>query len=188
MWRNVLVRATYQLGPLVFLLRRGPDVFGCEDDSRRHFAIISDAFVFLPGLRRVQRAGDWGSVSIRFRRLRRGSVFPSVVAFAVIAQWIVAEFGGGDFAQTAPLAAEERKATARLGAVVHPPWGSLCGWIPAEEDPESFAGVGDGRYGNGRGPGKGKKQLRGGSARDVVGPRSLLRVPINVIGLLGNRC
>ena len=139
MWRNIFVQATYQLALLVFLLNKGPVMFNCEDGSSHHFTILFNAFVFCQVFNEFN-AREIGDVFDPLRSLGKSRMFLMVIAFTVIAQWCIIEYGG-DFTQTYPLTLDEWKITASLGAMSLP-----LGWfmrqIPVQEDPESFAGVG----------------------------------------------
>jgi magnesium-transporting ATPase (P-type) len=139
MWRNIFVQATYQLALLVFLLNKGPVMFNCEDGSSHHFTILFNAFVFCQVFNEFN-AREIGDVFDPLRSLDKSRMFLMVIAFTVIAQWCIVEYGG-DFTQTYPLTFDEWKITASLGAISLP-----LGWfmrqIPVQEDPESFAGVG----------------------------------------------
>ena len=139
MWRNIFVQATYQLALLVFLLNKGPVMFNCEDGSSHHFTILFNAFVFCQVFNEFN-AREIGDVFDPLRSLGKSRMFLMVIAFTVIAQWCIVEYGG-DFTQTYPLTLDEWKITASLGAISLP-----LGWfmrqIPVQEDPESFAGVG----------------------------------------------
>merc|ERR1712038_1827694 len=137
MWRNILVQATYQLALLIFLLKQGPEIFGCEDGSTHHFTIIFNAFVFCQVFN-VFNAREIGDVFDPFKNLTSSPMFVAVIVFTVIAQWVIVEFGG-DFTQTTHLTTEEWKATFVLGAMSIPV-GFLMRLVPVNEDPDSFAG------------------------------------------------
>jgi magnesium-transporting ATPase (P-type) len=139
MWRNILVQATYQLALLVFLLNMGPAMFDCEDGSTHHFTILFNAFVFCQVFNEFN-AREIGDVFDPLRSMSESPMFLMVIAFTVIAQWCIIEYGG-DFLQTYPLTFEEWRITAGLGAVSIP-LGFLMRQIPVSEDPESFAGIG----------------------------------------------
>jgi len=138
MWRNILFQASYQLALLIFMLRRGPEIFSCEDGSRRHFTLLFNAFVFCQVFNEFN-ARDIGDNFDPFRLLHRSPAFLAVIFFTVVAQWAIVEFGG-DFTQTVPLTGEEWYATVLLG-FLSIPVGFLMRQIPVSEDPESFAGL-----------------------------------------------
>jgi len=140
MWRNILVQATYQLGLLVFLLKEAPVMFGCGDGTRHHFTIIFNAFVFCQVFNEFN-AREIGDVFDPFKKLGTSPMFVVVIVFTIIAQWFIVEYGG-DFTQTYPLSFEEWEITFMLGAMSIPV-GYLMRLIPIDEDPESFAGIGD---------------------------------------------
>lgn len=137
MWRNILIQASYQLGLLIFLLNKGPEIFGCEDGSTHHFTIIFTAFVFCQVFNEFN-AREIGDVFDPFKNLNKSPMFLLVVVFTVIAQYGIVEYGG-DFTQTTHLTMEEWKTTFLLGAVSIPV-GFLMRLVPVNEDPESFAG------------------------------------------------
>ena len=137
MWRNIFAQASYQLGLLIFLLQRGPEIFGCESGSTHHFTIIFNAFVFCQVFNEFN-AREIGDVFDPFKNLTSSPMFVAVIVFTVIAQWVIVEFGG-DFTQTSPLTFDEWKITCALGAVSIPV-GYIMRQIPISEDPESFAG------------------------------------------------
>jgi len=141
MWRNILVQATYQLALLIFLLQKGPALFGCVDGSSHHFTIIFNAFVFCQVFNEFN-AREIGDVFNPFQRLNKSPMFLMVIFFTIVAQWAIVEYGG-DFTQTAPLNFYEWKITATLGAMSIP-FGFLMRQIPIDEDPKSFAGIGGG--------------------------------------------
>ena len=66
-----------------------------------------------------------------------------VIGFTVLAQWAIVEFGG-DFTQTMPLTFAEWRSTVGLGAMSLP-IGFIMRLIPVEEDPDSFAVMGEGK-------------------------------------------
>jgi magnesium-transporting ATPase (P-type) len=138
MWRNIFVQATYQLGLLVFLLNKGPDMYNCEDGSSHHFTILFNAFVFCQVFNEFN-AREIGDHFDPFGKLDRSPMFLIVIAFTVLAQWIIVEFGG-DFTQTYPLTWEEWKSTVGYGALSIPV-GFIMRLIPVTEDPTSFAGI-----------------------------------------------
>lgn len=70
-------------------------------------------------------------------------MFLAVIAFTIVAQWAIVEFGG-DFTQTAPLDDDEWYATVLLG-FMSIPVGFIMRQIPVREDPDSFAGIGAGK-------------------------------------------
>ena len=140
MWRNILVQASYQLALLIFLLKEAPVMFGCENGSRHHFTIIFNAFVFCQVFNEFN-AREIGDVFDPFKKLGTSPMFVIVIIFTIIAQWAIVEYGG-DFTQTYPLTWEEWEITAMMGAMSIP-IGYLMRLIPIDEDPESFAGVGD---------------------------------------------
>mmetsp|Transcript_14003 Transcript_14003/g.17695 ORF Transcript_14003/g.17695 Transcript_14003/m.17695 type:complete len:699 (+) Transcript_14003:2-2098(+) len=137
MWRNILIQASYQLGLLIFLLKRGPEIFGCEDGSAHHFTIIFTAFVFCQVFNEFN-AREIGDVFNPFKNLNNSPMFLLVIVFTIIAQYLIVEYGG-EFTQTTHLTAEEWKATFLLGAMSIPV-GFLMRLVPVAEDPESFAG------------------------------------------------
>ena len=138
MWRNILVQASYQLGLLIFLLRRGPSIFGCEEGSTHHFTILFNAFVFCQVFNEFN-AREIGDVFDPFKKLSSSPMFLAVIGFTILAQWGIVEFGG-EFTQTVPLTAEEWKITFLMGAMSIPV-GFIMRLIPVEEDPKSFAGT-----------------------------------------------
>jgi magnesium-transporting ATPase (P-type) len=138
MWRNIMCQAVYQLCVLVFLLNKGPSMFSCEDGSRHHFTIIFNAFVFCQVFNEFN-AREIGDIFDPLRSLSQSPMFLTVIAFTVIAQWLIVEYGG-DFTQTYPLNWEEWKVTVSLGAISIPV-GFLMRLIPVSEDPETFAGI-----------------------------------------------
>lgn len=138
MWRNIFVQASYQLGLLVFLLKRGPVLFGCQEGSVHHFTILFNAFVFCQVFNEFN-AREIGDTFSPFKDLWKSPMFMAVIIFTVFAQWIIVEFGG-DFTQTCPLTFEEWKITCMLGAISIPV-GFIMRQIPVSEDPDTFAGV-----------------------------------------------
>ena len=138
MWRNILVQASYQLGLLVFLLKRGPEIFGCEDGSPHHFTIIFNAFVFCQVFNEFN-AREIGDVFNPFKNLGQSPMFIGVIVFTIIAQYFIVTYGG-DFTQTTELSPDEWKITFVLGAVSIPV-GFFMRLIPVSEDPDSFAGA-----------------------------------------------
>lgn len=138
MWRNILIQAIYQLGLLMFLLRKGPSIFGCEDGSRHHFTIIFNAFVFCQVFNEFN-AREIGDTFSPFTNLSTSPMFLAVIIFTLLAQWFIIEYGG-DFTQTYPLSYEEWKVTGLLGAMSIPV-GYLMRMVPVSEDPKSFAGM-----------------------------------------------
>ncbi len=138
MWRNILVQASYQLGMLIFLLKRGPEIFDCEDGSKHHFTIIFTAFVFCQVFNEFN-AREIGDVFDPFKKLSTSPMFMVVIVFTIIAQYFIVEYGG-DFTQTTHLSTEEWKTTIMLGAGSIPV-GFLMRLIPISEDPRSFAGA-----------------------------------------------
>lgn len=142
MWRNILAQSSYQLGLLIFLLQKGPEVFGCEDGSTHHFTILFNAFVFCQVFNEFN-AREIGDVFNPFKNLAQSPMFLAVIVFTVLCQWFIVEYGG-DFTQTSPLSLEEWKITCLLGAVSIPV-GFVMRLIPVNEDPDSFAGLENGK-------------------------------------------
>jgi len=138
MWRNIAFQAMYQLGLLIYLLKKGPDIFGCVDGSRHHFTIIFNAFVFCQIFNEFN-AREIGDRFQPFALLPQSPAFLGVIIFTVLAQWLIVEYGG-DFTQTYPLSIQEWQVTALLGAASIPV-GFIMRQIPISEDPKSFAGV-----------------------------------------------
>jgi len=138
MWRNILAQSSYQLGLLIFLLQKGPEIFGCESGSTHHFTIIFNAFVFCQIFNEFN-AREIGDVFNPFKNLTGSPMFVGVIIFTIMAQWAIVEYGG-DFTQTAPLTFEEWKITCILGAVSIP-MGFVMRLVPVDEDPDSFAGL-----------------------------------------------
>jgi magnesium-transporting ATPase (P-type) len=141
MWRNIFVQATYQLLLLVMLLNKGPQWFNCEDGSAHHFTIIFNAFVFCQVFNEFN-AREIGDRFDPIRSLSESPMFLLVIFFTVGAQYFIVEYGG-DFTQTYPLSLQEWRITAMLGAVSIPV-GFIMRQIPVSEDPETFAGIGNG--------------------------------------------
>jgi calcium-translocating P-type ATPase len=140
MWRNIFIQATYQLALLVFLLNKGPVLYNCEDGSTHHFTIIFNAFVFCQVFNEFN-AREIGDVFDPLRSLNRSPMFLMVIAFTVLAQWSIVEFGG-DFTQTMPLTLNEWRSTVGLGAMSLP-IGFIMRLVPVDEDPNSFAVQGE---------------------------------------------
>jgi len=138
MWRNILVQASFQLGLLIFLLRRGPSIFGCEEGSTHHFTILFNAFVFCQ-LFNEFNAREIGDVFNPFKKLSSSPMFLGVIGATTFAQWCIVQFGG-EFTQTVPLTIEEWKITFLMGSTSIPV-GFLMRLIPVEEDKKSFAGT-----------------------------------------------
>jgi magnesium-transporting ATPase (P-type) len=138
MWRNILIQATYQLGLLVYLLNKGPTLFNCEDGSTHHFTIIFNAFVFCQVFNEFN-AREIGDRFDPMGALGKSPMFLMVIAFTVLAQWSIVEYGG-DFTQTQPLSLDEWRVTVGYGAMSIP-MGFLMRLIPVSEDPNSFAGL-----------------------------------------------
>ena len=142
MWRNILVQASYQLGLLLFLLQRGPSLFGCVEGSVHHFTIIFNAFVFCQVFNEFN-AREIGDIFNPFKALWKSPMFMAVIFFTVFVQWAIVEYGG-DFTQTCPLTLDEWKITCMLGAISIPV-GFLMRQIPVSEDPDTFAGIARGK-------------------------------------------
>ena len=140
MWRNILAQSSYQLGLLIYLLREGPEIFGCESGSTHHFTIIFNAFVFCQVFNEFN-AREIGDIFNPFKNLAHSPMFLAVIFFTVFAQWIIVDYGG-DFTQTTALSFYEWKITCILGAVSIPV-GFIMPQIPVNEDPDSFAGLED---------------------------------------------
>jgi len=138
MWRNILIQASYQLGLLIFLLRKGPEYFGCIDGSVHHFTILFNAFVFCQVFNEFN-AREIGDIFNPFKALGQSPMFLLVIVVTVLSQWLIVEYGG-DFTQTSHLTYEEWKVTVLLGATSIPV-GFLMRLVPISEDPESFAGA-----------------------------------------------
>lgn len=138
MWRNIFVQASYQLGLLLFLLQRGPSLFGCVEGSVHHFTIIFNAFVFCQVFNEFN-AREIGDIFNPFKDLWKSPMFMAVIFFTIFVQWAIVEYGG-DFTQTCPLTVDEWKMTCMLGAVSIPV-GFLMRQIPVNEDPDTFAGI-----------------------------------------------
>ncbi|KAG7361610.1 plasma-membrane calcium-translocating P-type ATPase [Nitzschia inconspicua] len=138
MWRNILIQATYQLGLLVYLLNKGPKLYNCEDGSIHHFTIIFNAFVFCQVFNEFN-AREIGDRFDPMGALGKSPMFLMVIAFTVLAQWSIVEYGG-DFTQTTPLTLEEWRTTVGYGAMSIP-IGFIMRLVPVSEDPASFAGV-----------------------------------------------
>jgi magnesium-transporting ATPase (P-type) len=140
MWRNILIQATYQLALLVYLLNKGPDLYHCEDGSTHHFTILFNAFVFCQVFNEFN-AREIGDHFNPMGTLSKSPMFLMVIAFTVIAQWAIVEYGG-DFTQTTPLTMAEWRTTVGYGAMSIPV-GYLMRLVPVSEDPASFAGIPD---------------------------------------------
>lgn len=138
MWRNILIQATYQLGLLVYLLNKGPELFHCEDGSTHHFTIIFNAFVFCQVFNEFN-AREIGDRFDPMGALGKSPMFLLVIAFTVLAQWFIVEYGG-DFTQTLPLTLDEWRITVGYGAMSIP-IGFIMRLVPVSEDPDSFAGL-----------------------------------------------
>lgn len=138
MWRNILIQATYQLGLLVYLLNKGPQLYNCEDGSTHHFTILFNAFVFCQVFNEFN-AREIGDRFDPMGALGKSPMFLLVIAFTVLAQWSIVEYGG-DFTQTTPLTLEEWRTTVGYGAMSIP-IGFIMRLVPVSEDPASFAGL-----------------------------------------------
>lgn len=138
MWRNILIQATYQLGLLVYLLNKGPQLYNCEDGSTHHFTIIFNAFVFCQVFNEFN-AREIGDRFDPMGALGKSPMFLLVIAFTVLAQWSIVEYGG-DFTQTTPLTLEEWRTTVGYGAMSIP-IGFIMRLVPVSEDPASFADI-----------------------------------------------
>eukprot|EP00529_Nitzschia_sp_RCC80_P005712 CAMPEP_0113447230 /NCGR_PEP_ID=MMETSP0014_2-20120614/4128_1 /TAXON_ID=2857 /ORGANISM="Nitzschia sp." /LENGTH=1038 /DNA_ID=CAMNT_0000338373 /DNA_START=398 /DNA_END=3514 /DNA_ORIENTATION=+ /assembly_acc=CAM_ASM_000159 len=138
MWRNILIQATYQLSLLVYLLNKGPQLYHCEDGSTHHFTILFNAFVFCQVFNEFN-AREIGDRFDPMGALGKSPMFLLVIAFTVVAQWAIVEYGG-DFTQTTPLSTSEWRATVGYGAMSIP-IGFIMRLVPVSEDPDSFAGL-----------------------------------------------
>eukprot|EP00529_Nitzschia_sp_RCC80_P005715 CAMPEP_0113460612 /NCGR_PEP_ID=MMETSP0014_2-20120614/11086_1 /TAXON_ID=2857 /ORGANISM="Nitzschia sp." /LENGTH=1038 /DNA_ID=CAMNT_0000352289 /DNA_START=357 /DNA_END=3473 /DNA_ORIENTATION=- /assembly_acc=CAM_ASM_000159 len=138
MWRNILIQATYQLALLVYLLNKGPQLYHCEDGSTHHFTILFNAFVFCQVFNEFN-AREIGDRFDPMGALGKSPMFLLVIAFTVVAQWAIVEYGG-DFTQTTPLSTSEWRATVGYGAMSIP-IGFIMRLVPVSEDPDSFAGL-----------------------------------------------
>lgn len=138
MWRNILIQSAYQLALLIFLLKNGASIFGCEDGSTHHFTIIFNAFVFCQVFNEFN-AREIGDTFNPFSKLSTSPMFLAIIFFTVLAQWGIVEYGG-EFTQTVPLSFQEWKITFLLGAMSIP-IGFFMRQVPVKEDPDSFAGL-----------------------------------------------
>merc|ERR1719384_2026358 len=98
MWRNILIQSSYQLGMLIYLLKEGPAIFGCEDGSHHHFTILFTAFVYCQIFNEFN-AREIGDVFHPFQALTTSPMFVLVIVSTVIAQYFIVEYGG-EFTQT----------------------------------------------------------------------------------------
>jgi len=137
MWRNVLVQAAFQLAVSVVLLQSGAALFdGVAAKSRVHFTLIFNFFVFCQVFNELNARSIGDSADI-FSGLGSNLMFLAVLAFTVLAQYGIVEFGG-DFTKTAPLSLDQWLRTVGLASVTLP-LGVAMRYVPVSEDPNDFA-------------------------------------------------
>ena len=174
MWRHVLFQSTYQLAVCLVLLQRGPDLFpNVEAASPKHYTIIFNFFVFCQAFNELNARSIGDSLDI-FSGLLDNAMFLLVVAFTVVAQYVIVEYGG-DFTKTVPLTAEEWYRTVGLAAVTIP-LGVIMRFLPIREDPNDSAAPGFIALGNNEDegvqtPSSSGSRSRGGSDKTTSGTR-----------------
>lgn len=172
MWRNILVQSGYQIIVLVLLLLRANDVLAFEGwwvhrrgsslpapiemGSTRHMTLIFNAFVFCQIFNEFNARSLGDDVNI-LRGLEKNPVFIGIIFFTVVVQWVVVQFGG-EFTKTAPLSAEEWRATVLLGMCAIP-LGVAMRYLPVSENPDDFGGTAESGFENVEPSGDAKQAL-----------------------------
>ena len=102
MWGNLLGQASYQLTVIMFLLFKGPDVFGFEfgdyvektyDENSIHYTFIFNSFVWMQLFNEINARSLQGEFNV-FRGIHRNPLFCGILVASAALQVIMVEFGG----------------------------------------------------------------------------------------------
>lgn len=157
MIRNIAVQSLFQLALLTYLLLYGAedfktteglynstepenlcdfsDLFVCVG-SHLHLTIIFNTFVF------CQIFNEFNARSIGhdcdvFKGLEKNPIFISIIAFTVLSQYLLVEYGG-DWVRTVPLSPQQFYLCVILGGLTLS-LGGLMRFIPVQESSADFA-------------------------------------------------
>jgi len=138
MIRNISVQFFYQMGLLAYLLFLGYTDFGVAEGSRAHFTIIFNAFVFCQIFNEINARSIANTMNV-FSGLSKNPLFLGILAFTVVAQYLLVQYGG-EFVRTAPLNGDQWLKCILLGSLSLPV-GGLMRLIPVKDRESDYADV-----------------------------------------------
>jgi calcium-translocating P-type ATPase len=138
MIRNIGVQFIYQLALLAYLLLLGAEDFGVADESKVHYTVIFNAFVFCQVFNEINARSIGDDMNV-FKGLFSNPLFMEIIIFTVVAQYLMVEFAG-DFMRTAALTKDQWIKSVLLGSLSLP-LGGLMRMIPVSESEADFAQV-----------------------------------------------
>lgn len=138
MMRNIAVQFLFQMTMLGYLLFEGANDFETVEGSRQHFTIIFNAFVFCQVFNELNARSIGDDIDV-FHGLSKNLLFIQILAFTVVAQFVLVQFGG-DFVRTAPLTQNQWVKCFVLGSLSLP-LGGFMRLIPIFESERDFAEV-----------------------------------------------
>jgi hypothetical protein len=136
MMRNIAVQSAFQIALLAYLLLLAFRDFGCEAGSARHYTVLFNTFVFCQIFNEFNARSIGDELDV-FKGLERNATFVGIIAFTVIAQVGIVQYGG-DFVKTVPLPLEDWKRCV-LMAALSLPLGGLMRLLPVSENEANFA-------------------------------------------------
>merc|ERR1712146_636243 len=137
MIRNIFIQSVYQIVILLLVLLKieeylnGFDSDEFEIGSEKHLTIVFNTFVICQIFNEFNARSITDDVDI-LKGLGKNPMFQIIIAFTVIVQYLIVEYGG-DFTKTEPLNFHEWKVCICLGAFTIP-LGILMRLIPISDD------------------------------------------------------
>jgi len=139
MIRNIFIQSVYQIVVLLIVLLKikeyiiGFDSIDFEIGSEQHLTIVFNTFVICQIFNEFNARSITDDVDI-LKGLGKNPMFQIIIAFTVIVQYLIVEYGG-EFTKTKPLNAHEWNVCICLGAFTIP-LGIIMRLIPVSDEDE----------------------------------------------------
>ena len=139
MIRNITVQFLYQMAVLAYLLLfDGPKHFSTLPGSSVHITIIFNTFVYCQIFNEINARSIGNTMNV-FKGLFRNPLFLCIIAFTVLSQYCIVEYGGS-FVKTASLTSEQWIKCILLGSLSLP-LGAVMRFIPVTDSVNDYAKV-----------------------------------------------
>jgi len=139
MIRNITVQFLYQMTVLAYLLLfDGPKHFNTLPGSSAQITVIFNTFVYCQIFNEINARSIGNTMNV-FKGLFRNPLFLCIIAFTVLAQYGIVEYGGS-FVKTVSLTTEQWVKCILLGSLSLP-LGALMRFIPVSDSASDYAKI-----------------------------------------------
>lgn len=137
MMRHIAIQFIFQMGLLLYL-QSYPSHFDVTPESTQHITIVFNTFVFCQVFNEINARSIDDHMDV-FKGIEKNFLFLAIIAFTVVAQFGIVEYGG-DFVRTVGLTQDQWIKTVLL-ASLSLPLGGLMRLVPVQDSASDFAEV-----------------------------------------------